>query len=715
MVDQVPTAPEPRGGLGVSASREAVARSWASAISNTSLTSIPRDELEQLLLGFVDELLAALTSEPFSTVVGQRVGAALVTNDFVCSATVERTIELLGNSLLAPLRLPADSRSNTRLVRLLGALAAGYSDALRDRTLDQQELSKTAAVNTIRKAEHALRISEAKFRAVFTSSAVGIGVTAMDGRVLDFNDAMLNILGYSADELRRLSVRDLIHPDDRASLALSTEELTVSGREHFRAEKRMLRNDGEVVSTLIAVSLVRDTAGAPAYHVTMVENLNELRLLQDQLLKQSLHDVQTALPNRSQFLGWLESAAGSKGPERVALCLFDIDGFRVINDGFSHDVGNRVLLSVANHLRAVFGDVGQVARTGGDEFGVLIRNPADLTSVIEKVEAAIELLAEPIYVDDRGIAVSVSVGIVQRPTKGVDAAELLRAADVTVGWAKADGRAQWALYDPDRDARERVRCTVVASIPGAMEEGQFRIDYEPVHLLADGRMVAVHAMLRWEHPTLGVLSVQDFLGLTEATGIAIRLGRWTLEQACTQAGGWYERFGDAAPLLCVELTARQCREPDLVADVRRILEAAGLPERRLRLSLGERIASALTDEQVDELSFLTDNGVRLVLDDYGSGNIGLHRLRQIPLEAVRLADVILPALSTEDDPISRNAVGWLIALAGELGYDVLAQGVRAESEVAALREIGVHAGQGAYFGPALTGDEVEAYLAATAR
>ena len=709
MVDHAPTTPEPRGELHGSAPLTVrdLGRRWATAIGSASVAAASRAELERVLTGLADRLRDALLTEPFDPHAGELVGSALVTADLLSSESLQRSIALLGADLPAALGRRLDGPLPGRLFALLGAVAAGYSDALRDRTLDQQEVSRTAAINTLRRAERAVRASEAKFRAVFTSSAVGIAITGLDGRVLDFNDAMQNMLGYPPEVLRRSTVRELIHPDDRAALALSTSELTAGVREHFRAEKRMIRADGDTVSTLLAVSLVRDATGNPAYYVTMVENLNELRLLQDQLVRQSLHDALTGLPNRSQFVGWLESAVGAKGPDRLALCQFDLDGFRVINEGFGHDVGNRVLLTVANHLRAVFGEVGQVARTGGDEFAVLIREPADVRGVLALVEQAGALFAEPIYVDGHGIAVTASVGVVEHRARGVDAADLLRAADLTVSWAKADGKAQWALYDQARDERGRERLTLAASIPGGLESGEFQMDYAPVLGLVGGRVVAVEARLRWDHPSAGLVGLDDLADLLDVTGHLMTLVRWGYQDSARQAGRWLREHGDVPPLV-VPLFPRHARDQELIGHVQEVLRASGLPADRLRLRLHHEALRALDEDSADNLAVLLELGVGLVLDGVGPEGISHAVLRRLPRVEVRLAPAAVRELAT--DPAVATMVTALVARGVAEGFTVTADLVETPDEVARLASLGVSAGLGPALCPLLPAAEVEPRL-----
>ncbi|MFD9735920.1 putative bifunctional diguanylate cyclase/phosphodiesterase [Umezawaea sp. NPDC059074] len=712
MVDQHGTTPEPRTTLDeFPLVREDFAHRWTALISSTVLANITRPELEQLLAVFTTQVLQAVSADPHDPELGRRLGRSMVEHDFISSETLERTIAFLGESLIPHFHLPPTWSG--RLVRVLGGLAAGYSDGLRDRTLDEQELSKTAAVIATRRAEAAHYDSETKFRAIFNSSAISMAVLGLADEMLDFNEALLGLLHYERCDLRAVKARDLLHPGDRESIQNVIDQLASGAVEHHRSERRMLRSDGEVVETLLALSLVRKPTGEPAYYVAMIENMNELRALQTQLVRQSLNDVQTGLANRQQYLGWLENAAGTQGPASLALAHFDIDGFRVINDAFGHDVGNRILVDVANHLRAVFDGVGQIARIGPDEFGVLVKDPKDTPAVIALVDEALELLTEPVYVDEHGIGVTASVGVVARQSRGVDASELLRCAEITVGWAKADGKAQWALYDRDRDLRDRELCVLAASIPGGLELGEFRVDYEPVVSLADGGLVAVEAKLRWDHPERGLLDPEQFLPLTSSTGMVLRLSRWALERACEDAGRWFAAFGDRAPVLSMDLTARHCQEPELVTEIGHLLQRTGLPAKLLQFELHEALPALITDDQADELDILAGRGVRLILDRLAGGNISSERIRQIPLGGLKFAGCLVHGLDDGANLIDESAATALMKWSGILRMPLMAEGVRSETEAKRLAELGIRWAQGPHFGEAVSADEIHTRLEAT--
>ncbi|MCX2950106.1 putative bifunctional diguanylate cyclase/phosphodiesterase [Lentzea sp. NEAU-D7] len=672
-------------------SREPAVR-WAAAISSTLVANFTRAKLEQLLGVYVEQLLSGGVDE------ARQVGRSMVEHDFIASATLELSLTCLSEHTAVT---PAQ----------LAALAAGYAEGLRDRTLAQQELSRTAAINTMRRAEAAVRASEAKFRAVFESSAFGIVVSGVKGEIIDVNEALLAMLDYKHEDLRKMSGRDLVHPDDRAGLRELTKQLIASGHDNIRVEKRMVRSDGETIQTHMAISVVREEDGTPPYLVTMIENMSEMRALQTQLVRQSLNDVQTGLPNRAQFLGWLEGVSGSKGPETLALVQVDVDGFRGVNDAFGHEAGNRVLLHVATHLRAVFSeDVAKVARIGEDEFGVLIKDPQDVRSVVALVEDFTARLEEPIWIDSHGVGVTTSVGIVARAARDGDSADLLRAADVTVGWAKRDGKAQWALYDRERDMHDKARYALAASIPGALEEGQFRVDYLPVHSLADGSVLALEAKIVWEHPERGVLCPDTFLDQSSNNGMVVRLVHWALEAACRHAADWHLALGPRMPVLSMDLPPRLCQEPELVAEVARVLDRTGLPASLLRFELHEQLPALLNDDQLEELTILAERGVGLVLDQVNGGNVGVDRLRRLPLSGVKFTGSVVHGLDEGANRVEESASVALLRWASMLKLTLYAEDVRTPAEAARLGKLGVEGGQGPHFGPPLSAAEVSALL-----
>jgi diguanylate cyclase (GGDEF)-like protein/PAS domain S-box-containing protein len=603
---------------------------------------------------------------------------------------------------------------------LLGGLSTGYAEALRLRTLDGQEaISK--AVNAARdEAEQALRVSEARFRAVFAASATGIALAGLDGRVVEANDVLLDTMGYSLNEVRGHCLVEFVEPEDVGALVAAHRALAAGDREHLRVEHRLRRRDGARLWTDLSMSLIRDRDGEPSYQVVMVSDVTEQRQLQARLEYEAAHDPLTGLPNRSVFLHRLAKLFEAPEPgERVGVCFLDLDGFKAVNDSLGHQLGDRLLVAVgarlAAHVQALDGDGGThlVARMSGDEFVVLVERSAGADAVVAVAEGVLAALDEPVRLDGHELAVRASIGVLERPVAGTGPDEVMRAADTTLYWAKSDGKGRLAVFDADRHARDVTRCTLSATMPGGLDRGEFVVDYQPLVRLAgaDGRSwaqvppVGVEALVRWQHPRFGRLSPGQFIDLAEETGLVVPLGRWVLEEACRQARGWqdqcWRKHGAPPPFVSVNLSVRQCGDPDLVSGVMEILDRTGLAPAQLQLEVTETVVMGNDGEPLAALRALADLGVRIAIDDFGTGYSNLAYLRSLPVQELKLAGPFLEGLRgpAEPDPLDWKIVSSLVGLAHALDLTVTAEGVETAAQAERLGEIGCDAGQGWYFAP----------------
>jgi EAL domain-containing protein (putative c-di-GMP-specific phosphodiesterase class I) len=295
--------------------------------------------------------------------------------------------------------------------------------------------------------------------------------------------------------------------------------------------------------------------------------------------------------------------------------------------------------------------------------------------------------------------VSASIGLVEREINGTTSADLMRDADITLYWAKADGKSRWALYDPERNAREVARFTLSATMPAALERDEFYVDYQPLVRLEDSKVLGVEALVRWQHPEFGRLAPDRFIELAEETGLIVPLGRWVLRRACQQARRWLDEFGDATPFVSVNLAVRQSRDPALVSDVKSILEEFSLPPHLLQLELTESAIMGTADEPLEALRQLSGMGVRIAIDDFGTGYSNLAYLKHLPVHELKIAGSFMEGMRAADgaDPVDSKIVSTLVSLAHALGLTVTAEGVETPSQAERLRKIGCDAGQGWLF------------------
>ena len=704
---------------GTSTGRERFAARWAEAVIGTSFVPMSAAEIQQFLARLTDLLGDALVADPFRTEPGYEVGKALVDAHFVSPETLEESLGVIGSRLLGLLGLRsllhgATSDFAVRLARLQGAIAAGYTKALRQRTLDEQEMIRHALMAAREDAVQALRVSETRFRTVFAGAPVGMGIASMDGLILEVNRALADLLGYEPSDLLGMNIFQFSDDQDDPERVADFREGLMQGKlDQVRMQKRMLRRDGGEVWTQATASLIRDKYGNPRYCVSMFSDITEQLRLTRRLEHQANHDPLTGLPNRTLFYDTL-TAALARGGDRIGLCYLDLDGFKVFNDSLGHDVGDRLLVKVADRLSHVIADSGHlVARMGGDEFVILVERPDSREQVIRLADAALAALRPPVEIDGHHLSVSASVGIVERAVVGTTAADLMKAADITLYWAKSDGGDRWALYDPDRNARAVARYTLSATMPAALDRREFYLDYQPLVSLADGSVMGLEALVRWQHPRHGLIPPGRFIGLAEETGLIVALGRWVLEEACQQAGHWrHDR--SAPPFISVNLAVRQLRDRGLVDDVKRILAETGLPASALQLELTESAVMGSPGEPLDALLALSEMGIRIAIDDFGTGYSNLSYLRRLPLHALKIAGSFVAGLRSpaEPDPVGERIVATLVDLAHTLGLTVIAEGVETEAQAQRLRTIGCDAAQGWHFARAMSPDQVAPLLTA---
>jgi diguanylate cyclase (GGDEF)-like protein/PAS domain S-box-containing protein len=689
-------------------------------------------EVSAFLTRQAEALRAALLARPLDVEAGRRTGAALVDAHFTGADTLWRSVALLGEAgteLVEPGEVGEVGEGGAlreRLSSLQGAFAAGFSSALQERTLGEQEAIRQAVLAARDEAEQARRTSEARFRAVFADAAIGIVIIDASGRLLEVNQAFADMLGYAVEEFPGRAATDFVHPQDAPEFWDQFAQLVAGEREHFQGDKRFFRRDRQAIWTFLRASSVRDAQGRPSFHVALVEDVTERRSLHSRLRHQATHDPLTGLPNRALFVERLTELFDT-APEgaRVGVLYLDLDGFKAINDTLGHDIGDKLLVAVARRLAASASAGGHlVARMGGDEFVILVADTspeateAHAAKVTELADQILNAIREPIRIQGHELAVSASIGIVERPIAGAHPAEVVRAADVTLYWAKAEGRSRWALFDPDRNAREVTRYTLSATMPAALDRGEFFVEYQPMVRLSDGAVTGVEALVRWQHPQFGLLAPDQFVGLAEETGVIVSLGRWVLERACAQARRWPVTADGKPPFVSVNLAIRQARDRDLLTDVRKALDSTGLPPDRLLLEVTESAIMETGDGSLETLHTLTEDGVRVGIDDFGTGYSNLAYLRRLPAHMLKIAASFVAGLRPlrggvpDGDGVDDQIVSTLVSLSHTLGMTVTAEGVETADQAERLRALGCDAAQGFFFARAVPEDQITGLLAA---
>ncbi|HJR67567.1 MAG TPA: EAL domain-containing protein [Gemmatimonadaceae bacterium] len=422
------------------------------------------------------------------------------------------------------------------------------------------------------------------------------------------------------------------------------------------------------------------------------------------------HDTLTGLPNRQLFLDRLNLAISHahRSQRRLAVFFLDLDRFKVINDSLGHAIGDRLLQSISRRLTGLLREGDTVTRIGGDEFTILVphlQHSDDAIVVARKVRDA---LKHPIEIDGRELYVSTSIGISLYPNDGEDANALLRNADAAMYRAKAQGRDTFRLYAPAMNAKALEQLALENGLRKAIANGELIMHYQPIVSFATSRVIGVEALIRWNHPELGLLYPADFISLAEATGLIGPLGEWSLKEACTQVKTLRER-GLNLHAAC-NLSVRQIQQLDFVETISSILHDTGLPAEALDLEITESIAMQSDDDTIEKLRAVKRLGVSISIDDFGTGYSSLSALRLFPVDSLKIDQSFVHDITaTSGDAAIATAV---IAMAHSLDLTVIAEGVETEGQLAFLRGRGCNAYQGYYVSHPLTAEECEAVIRA---
>ncbi|WP_345277346.1 putative bifunctional diguanylate cyclase/phosphodiesterase [Streptomyces gulbargensis] len=693
---------------------------WSRAIFPVTATSLTRAEFEGHLLPLARVLCDALHARPFDTAPAQRTGAALVEAHCTDPDALGRSLGVVDSYLVlycgAESDLPAEEL-RARCSRLQHAMAAGYAQALRERTRTEQEAIAQSALSARSAAELALHATESRFRAIFDGAAVGIGIADLDGNVLEVNETLTRMFGGMEGQVRSRNVSEWVHPEDGPHVWKLYEELVRGEREHYRVEKPYYRGDGTVLWTNLTVSLLRDAEGNPQYQLALLEDTTERRLLHLRLRYEATHDALTGLPNRTLFFERLEKALAPGENTRFGLCYLDLDGFKVINDSLGHSAGDRLLVEVADRLQScVTGPHEMVARLGGDEFVALTTGADGRRDVTELADRMLGALAAPLRIEGRELTVRGSVGVVEGPAGERTPAEVLRSADITMYRAKSAGGNRFELADPEADARAITRHGLTTALPAALERGEFFIEYQPLVHLGDGSVHGAEALVRWCHPQHGVLGPDRFIPLAEDTGLIVPLGRWVLQEAVRQARFWRSRHADGGPLrINVNLSPTQLHHPRLVADTVDVLERSGLEPGALCLEVTESALIGADEDLLKPLRQLAEMGVDIALDDFGTGYSNLANLRRLPVSVLKLDRSFTRGMQQHPvDPVDLKIVEGIVSLAHSLELAVTVEGVETGAQARRLRDLGCDTAQGWYYARPGAPDRIHTLLLADA-
>lgn len=561
-------------------------------------------------------------------------------------------------------------------------------------------------------AERELRHSESSLATAQRIAHIGNWEYDFERDEAYWSEEMYRIFGLSPGEFvpnYRTFFRS-IYPEDMQKVRDAIRSALYRG-EGGGAEYRIVRPDGEVRTVYTRFEVrrrERSSNGRPRSRsmVGTIQDITERKVLEERLAYQAYHDPLTGLPNRSLFMDRLEHALAreDRREDSAAILFLDLDNFKFVNDSLGHDVGDELLVAVGERLVSCVRPADTVARLGGDEFTVLLEDVAGVEEAVAVIRRIGDRFEEPFRLRGHEIYVTASTGVVPRLSMRDRAGELLRDADLAMYKAKENGKAHYVVYDESLRNMLSERVVLERELRLGLARGEFRVFFQPQVLLESGEVAGFEALARWEHPERGLLDAGSFIAIAEDAGLMGPLGRVVLVEACARAREWRERRPHAPPFVSVNLSARQFRLPRLTEEVRDVVEDSGIEPRDLVLEIAERVAIDGTTANFARLEELKALGVRVSVDDFGTGSASLDNLENFPVDFLKIDRSFTSGLGRHLDDTVR--VSGLIGVARSLSLSVVAEGIETEEQRDRLRELGCDMAQGFLFSEPVPADDV---------
>lgn len=542
---------------------------------------------------------------------------------------------------------------------------------------------------------------DAGLRRLVATNLIGMLFVDLSGKVLDADDSFLHTFGYTRDELPP-KIYDLTAPEDHRLDDEAFEKLMAFGV-CAPFEKNLVKRDGSCLPVLFGAALHDEEI------VCFVVDLSQNRQTQEKLNHLAYHDALTDLPNQVLFKDRLKQAIAMsrRNDQMQAVLLLNLDRFKTINDSLGYTAGDRLLQSVAQRLTSCVRESDTVARFGGDEFAILLTHIPRAQDAANAARAIKETLDQAFLFDEQEVFVASSIGIVIYPHDGRDTAGLLKNAGAALDRAKNHGGNNYQFYTAGGTTRALKQLVLESNLRGGLERNEFVVQYQPQVDTRSFQLVGMEALVRWQHPSLGLLYPQEFVALAEDSGLIIQLGDWILRTACAQSMLWQDA-GLAPMRLSVNFSARQFQQPTFISSVAEILKETNLDPRWLELELTESSVMKDPEQAIEKLHELKMMGIRVAIDDFGTGYSSLNYLKRFPIDTLKIDKSFVSDLCK--DPHDTAIVRAIITLGHALDLTVVAEGVETQEQLQYLSSLDCDVVQGYLFSKSLTVSAFEELL-----
>lgn len=543
----------------------------------------------------------------------------------------------------------------------------------------------------------ALAESEQRFRSAFTYAPIGIALVSQEGRWLKVNRSLCDILGYLPEELKEMSIEDVMFPEDIRSTRSRLEDI-ISGRKmSYETEQRYIHRSGRTVWTSWSVSSTSQNIFKQSDLIFQIQDITDRKLAEERLQHEANHDSLTGLPNRSYFMGRLTDALNRKAKlpaHDVSVLFIDLDRFKFVNDSLGHLVGDQLLVRIAERLKECMRPSDMVARLGGDEFVIVVEGEHridEVTQIAERIQQSFDI---PFEIRGNIIYSSASIGILNASDKHLRAEEMMRDADTAMYHAKRSGKARHEVFDENMHAEARETLKLETDLRRAIKEKEIYVEYQPIFSLETLEITGVEALARWQHPEMGEIAPARFIRLAEEIGWIDSLCEQVLHRSSIELGDLFRSEQGRNLKLSINLSCRQFVSRGLVKRLLKVLEETQFPPDRLRLEITESVFLEHQEKAVEMLRHLRSFDIEIDVDDFGTGYSNLGYLASLPISTLKVDRTFV--MEMENEGVNHEIVRTIISLAKNLGLAVTAEGIETERQLEALRELGCDKGQGYY-------------------
>jgi diguanylate cyclase (GGDEF)-like protein/PAS domain S-box-containing protein len=560
-----------------------------------------------------------------------------------------------------------------------------------------------AVVTERERAERAIRESEKRYRLLFERNLAGVFRTTLAGRVVECNQATACMFGYeSPEEVMVVPVANLYDSasDREALLTKLKSEKSVTNH-----EMRFRRKNGESAWAMLNVSLVNDDSGIASIVEGTLVDITERKVAEERVQSLAYYDGLTGLPNRILLRDRLSKALATarRRQHKVALLFFDLDRFKIINDSLGHSVGDLLLQEVAERLKRCAREEDTVARLGGDEFLIVLTHVNDIPDVASSAERFMDAMTTRFVIQGHSLNVGCSLGISIFPEHGADSDTLIKHADAAMYSAKDGGRNNFQFFTADMNAEAVERLILESGLRLALDKKELFIVYQPQMNITTGKISELEALLRWQHPELGLVPPDKFIRIAENSGLIVPIGEWVLRAACSQARKWQDDGLPAVPV-AINVSAVQFRQQGFCELIRRVLRETGLAPHYLELELTESLLLGNADVTLSVLQELKAMGLTLAIDDFGTGYSSFSYLKRFPVSKLKIDRSFVRDVAVNPDDAAITTA--IISMAKSLNLKVIAEGVEDEAQMSFLRAHQCDEIQGYYFSRPLAVDKV---------